>query len=59
MSWFDYSQYVLGKVNFDRVLFLKELRKLLLYLSAGEQIQLMLLCRRQKPWQQVSSPLPG
>ena len=51
MSWFDYSQYVLEKVSFDRVLFLKELRKLLRYLSAGERIQLLRWCRRQKPWQ--------
>ena len=59
MCWFDYSQYVLEKVSFDRVLFLKELRKLLRYLSAGERIQLLLWCRYQKPWQQASFPLPG
>lgn len=53
MSWFDYSQYVLQKVSFDKVLFHKELRKLLGYLSVVERIQLLRWCRQQRPWQQT------
>jgi hypothetical protein len=60
MSWFDYSQCVLEKVSFDKVLFLKELRKLLCYLSVGERIQLLRWCRQQKPWQRAGAALvPG
>lgn len=60
MSWFDYSKCVLEKVSFDKVLFRKELRKLLGYLSVGERIQLLRWCRRQKPWQRAEPVLlPG
>ena len=60
MSWFDYSQCVLEKVSFDKVLFRKELRKLLGYLSVSERIQLLRWCRRQKPWQRAEPVLlPG
>lgn len=59
MTWFDYSQFVLQKVSVDKMLFRKELRKLLGYLSAGERIQLLRWCRFHKPWHQPPFPLPG
>ncbi|CAN5325033.1 hypothetical protein BH09BAC4_BH09BAC4_23510 [soil metagenome] len=59
MTWFNYSQSVLLKVSFDKMLFRKELRKLLNYLSAGERIQLLRWCRIHKPWRQTPFPLAG
>ncbi|WP_211325346.1 hypothetical protein [Larkinella arboricola] len=47
MSWFEYSQCVLNKVDFDRRLFRKELRKLLRWLSPPERLQLLRWCRQQ------------
>lgn len=45
MSWLAYSQFILDKVSFDRVLFRKELRKLLRYLTPVERLQLVRWCR--------------
>ncbi|WP_185716230.1 hypothetical protein [Larkinella knui] len=47
MSWFEYSQCVLKKVDFDGRLFRKELRKLLRWLSPAERLQLLQWCRQQ------------
>ncbi|MFC5409097.1 hypothetical protein ACFPMF_07260 [Larkinella bovis] len=58
MSWFEYSQLVLGKVGFDRKLFRKELRKLLGFLSRPERVQLLRWCRFQKPFADGNAAAP-
>jgi len=50
MSWLEYSQCVLEKVSFDHKLFLKELRKLLRWLSKSDRTQLLRWCRQRKHW---------
>lgn len=47
MSWFEYSQFVLERVRFDRRLFRKELRKFLHLLSPTERHLLIQWCRSQ------------
>ena len=46
MTWLDYTKMILDKVRFDKRLVLKELRKLIAYLSPSERSQLVIWCRK-------------